>query len=233
MKDGAGVIYMLTNTITGERYVGRTVDFARRMREYARGEGHGDIGKTIAKYGWENFSVEKLEQGISDADLPSREDYHVAKLDPELNLMTSTAGGRMRHAESTKELIRQRHLGKPLSQERRAKISASQTGERNHNFGKSPSLETRAKMRKAKLGKTHSPEHRANNSASKLGERNHNFGKKMSSKQRAKISASKRGKKLSPQHCANISSALRGRKQSPEHVANRVAATKRSKSREG
>jgi hypothetical protein len=38
-------------------------------------------------------------------------------------------------------------IGKPLSERHRANISASQIGKNNHNFGKHPSEEARAKMR--------------------------------------------------------------------------------------
>lgn len=140
-----GVVYMITCLITGYRYIGSTVNFVRRMQGYKRGEGHGLIGESIAEHGWGNHDVIKLAQGISDAELRACEYEFIAELQPELNQMASTAGGRLHHAESSIE-----------------KISA---GKQN------PSPETRAKMRQAKLGKKHSPETRAKISAAQRGKK--------------------------------------------------------------
>ena len=81
-----------------------------------------------------------------------------------------------------------------ISEETRAKLSASHTGrhtgEKNHFFGKTHTEETKAKM-----------------SAGRVGERNHNYGKPRTAETRAKISAAHRGKSLTEEHKANVSAA--------------------------
>ena len=52
--------------------------------------------------------------------------------------------------------------------ETKAKIGAAHVGEKNHNFGKSPSAETRAKIAEANIGKTQSAETRDRNRQSQL-----------------------------------------------------------------
>lgn len=69
----------------------------------------------------------------------------------------------------------------------RAKLSASQIGEKNHNYGKKASLETRAKLSAAKKGKPKSAETRARMSAARKG-------RKHSQETKDKISATKKRK---------------------------------------
>lgn len=233
VQQHTGVIYMLTNQITGERYVGRTIDFPKRMRKYKSGNGHAGIGESIAKYGWNNFAVVKLEEGISDVDLPSREDYYIAKLEPELNLMTSTSGGCVRHAESSKRLISEAMKGREFSPEHRAKLSVA-------GVGRKVSLETCARLSAANKGKPKSLETRAKMSAKKRGENHPLFGKTRSAETRAKISAANSGenhpnfgKKLSPKTCAKLSASKKGKPKSTEHRAKIGAANRKPKSPAG
>ena len=68
MTTKTGCIYMITSP-SGKRYVGQTINFAKRMRTYARGEGHGRIGRAITRHGWENMHVQVLHDEVSEADL--------------------------------------------------------------------------------------------------------------------------------------------------------------------
>jgi len=70
------------------------------------------------------------------------------------------------------------------------RISVATTGERNPNYGKHPSAETRAKMRVAQVGKHPSAETIAKIRAAKLGEQNPMYGKHPSAETRAKMGAS-------------------------------------------
>ena len=57
-----GTIYCLQNVVTGRRYVGQTLNFNRRMGDYAKGRGHGIIGRSIAQHGWDNFAIKIVEE---------------------------------------------------------------------------------------------------------------------------------------------------------------------------
>ena len=78
-----------------------------------------------------------------------------------------------------------RRKGKPLSAERRAKISAALKG-------KQCTPETRAKISAALKGKPLSAEHRAKLSAAKKGKNHQFFGKHLGPEHRAKLSAAAR-----------------------------------------
>ena len=99
-------------------------------------------------------------------------------------------------------------LGKKLSKETRAKISAAAKGRKFSD-------ETRAKIGAAHKGKIVTEETKAKMSAA-------NKGKKLSKETRAKMSAAK--KNMSDETKAKIGAAKKGKKQSPEHKAKRMAA---------
>lgn len=104
----------------------------------------------IQKYGWDSFSHEILEDGLSRDTASCRERYWISHYDsykPE-NGYNLTTGGETgwEHSEDTKERIRQKHIGTktsdetkeklrkialsrpPMSSDQRAKISAGTLG---------------------------------------------------------------------------------------------------------
>lgn len=227
-----GVVYMLTAP-DGQRYIGRTVRFQQRMREHRSGcTPCRKIAAAITKYGWKNFRVSKIAQGMSDAALPACERAFIAIVRPELNLMTST-GGRLRHAESSKQKVSDLHRGKPKSAEHRAKIGAAHRGKKispEHRAAISAKMlgkklgpfsdGHRAKLSAANKGKPKSPEHRAKQSAAMRGRP----GRPHTPETRAKISAWNRGRKLSPETKTKIRTAHLGKKASPETRAKMSAS---------
>lgn len=207
-----GVVYLLTNKVTGLQCVGKSWNYENRMRQYRSSEHRRyrrqprAVIKAIREHGWDNFTHVKIAQGIqTETALSSTEDAFIKLLKTRwphgYNL--KAGGGHGKHNVVTK-----------------AKMSAMKRGEKNPNFGKSPSLETRARMSAAK--RNMSAEHRNNISASlrgrtlspetrkkmsdakrgekhpmfgKRGEQHYNFGKKHSPETRKKMSASHRGNK--------------------------------------
>lgn len=56
-----GVIYKITNLINGKSYVGQTIQALNvRFRSHLREDTY--LGRTMRKYGLENFSVEVIEE---------------------------------------------------------------------------------------------------------------------------------------------------------------------------
>jgi group I intron endonuclease len=57
-----GVVYLLTNLVTGHYYIGQTRDFAKRKRQHlrARGDHSYPINRAIRKYGAGNFDFSIL-----------------------------------------------------------------------------------------------------------------------------------------------------------------------------
>ena len=67
-------VYILTCTVTGLQYVGKTNDLDRRLSEHvyeAKNGGTADLHKAIREYGWEHFehSVYKSDLSFEDAML--------------------------------------------------------------------------------------------------------------------------------------------------------------------
>ena len=170
----SGVVYLLTSP-SGKQYVGQTWDYERRMAEYRRGHGHGEIGIAVETHGWDNFAAVKIARGVQTQDALDATEDAFSKLLGTMwphgyNLQECGYGGKQN--EKTKEKIRASLRGKPKSPETRAKISASMSGEKSSCFGKPKSAETRKKMSAAKLGVPKSQEHRDRISESLLGNKN-------------------------------------------------------------
>lgn len=186
-----GVIYIFTNPI-GERYIGRTIDYERRMGEYNSGKDrHGDIGPSIDEYGWENHDRRPLMRGIDPAVLVKTETSFIEMLKPELNCKWAS-GGRVYHAESTKQ-----------------KMSNDRSGEKHPLFGTKRPQEVRDKISAKLSGRKLPKETCEKMSAARLGY-------KPPPEVGAAISAAKRGKKFTQEHCDAIRAVRLGTKHTAE-----------------
>lgn len=184
-------MYLYTNTVNGKVYVGQTVRPARRISEHRRCVGVTYFHKAIKKYGFDKFDYNILCEA-EDADIQRVREFlnmlekHYVSFynsnDPKkgYNMTEGGDGVRMRgHIPWNKG----KHTG-PLSEEHIKKMS----GENNHNFGKSPSVETRRKLSEKNKGKKMSPEARQKMSAAKKGKPSNNKGKSFSEEFKKKLS---------------------------------------------
>ena len=119
LKDNAGKsgIYMLTNKLTGDIYVGQSIDLRKRFLNYFNlsylsRRNELIICRAIIKYGYSNFSITILEY-CDKCDLDIREQHYFDVLNPKYNIQ-KIAGG------SSKGLI--------LSEETKNKISKALKG---------------------------------------------------------------------------------------------------------
>ena len=62
-------IYRLTNLLTGQKYIGQTDDYRRRMDEHKWSKKRTKLSEGIQKYGWENFNSEIVVIVLEDEDL--------------------------------------------------------------------------------------------------------------------------------------------------------------------
>ena len=106
-----GTIYCLENLVTGKMYIGQTIDYNRRIYDYSRGYGHGFIGSSIAKHGWENFAVMQVET-IPVEDLDTAEQFWIEFLNCRApNGYNLEAGGRHGSiSEITRQLLSERAI---------------------------------------------------------------------------------------------------------------------------
>lgn len=113
-------IYMWTNTITGDKYIGSAINLSRRLNNYLSTnflnkelkKGKSAIYSAILKYGYSNFKLDILEH-CQSIDLIKREQFYFDKLNPEYNIL-KIAGSSMgyKHSEATKEILREKGIGR-------------------------------------------------------------------------------------------------------------------------
>lgn len=186
-------VYSITNTVTGRVYIGSSIDLHTRWTRHKyflrRGTHHcSKLQRSWIKHGEETFvsspvlfcNKENLcfyEQIIIDAYDAKTNGYNVCP----------TAGSA---------------LGRIVSSETRAKMSASLSGKkrspeicealRTKQLGKSPSASARAKISAANKGKIRTADTRAKMSAAMLGNQ-HMLGKRHSKETIEKMKVSQRG----------------------------------------
>ena len=152
-------IYIITNKVSGNTYVGQSIDIKRRFIEHRTitAEHNQSLKRAFIKYGLENFSFEVLEECSAEM-LNEREMFFIEKLKPRYN-RTKGGDGRCRPlTEEEKEHLRAcgKRQWAAMSQEARLKqISNNLKGPK---VGHPVSKETREKLRVSILGKKAAPE---------------------------------------------------------------------------
>lgn len=193
-------IYKITNTDTGDFYIGSATNMRLRVAQHrchlnSNTHVNRHLQRAWNKYGKQVFEfaaillcdVEKklyFEQGLLEL------------LKPAYNIAICAAAPMQ---------------GLPVSDETRAKLSEANRGERSYMFGKHPSAETRAKLSEAHkdqinpmLGKHHTEETRCKISAAHIGTHH-------TDEQRRKNSEAHKGKVISEEVRAKISAAHKGK----------------------
>ena len=172
-------VYKITCKITGEYYFGSSF---RANSDLYWGSGRR-IKERISKYGKDNFVKEILGEFDDRTIAHQVENQYIEKF---------------RNDEKCLNIACDHKFG-TYSNKTRAKIGAANAialcGEKNPNFGKPLSEETRAKLSAALRGKPLSEEHKAKLSVALRGEKNPMYGKHLSEESRAKIGAANRGEK--------------------------------------
>jgi group I intron endonuclease len=86
---------MLVNRVTGDRYIGQTVNIAMRMEQHRLGRGNGLLGKAFLEYGWKAFDLTILEK-LPMSKLRDAEFKFIAKFNPEYNIVRKPVVGSTR-----------------------------------------------------------------------------------------------------------------------------------------
>jgi group I intron endonuclease len=76
-KQRFGCIYRFTNTVTGKKYIGRTLNFKQRMAQHKRDNRKTYLKNSINKHGWEIFKKEILIDNVPEKDLNNLEMYYI------------------------------------------------------------------------------------------------------------------------------------------------------------
>lgn len=143
-----GYIYKITSP-SGKIYIGSTYSMEYRHRYYSSGncKNQRKLYHSINKYGWENHTVEVVEEPLLD-DMLTREaywgEYYNVLGERGLNLILPKSGDT--------------YSG--VSEETRKRMRESKLGEKNSQYGKPLSEEHKQKIREFQTGRKHSEEHR-------------------------------------------------------------------------
>lgn len=179
-------IYMTTNLITNEKYIGKhygTED------DFYLGSGK-ILQRAILKYGKENFKREILYISKNAKENNQKEKefikvYNAVEDRKFYNIAEGGDGGDIFH---TLSLEQQEQLRE------RARLRC--TGEGNPMYGKHHSEETKNKLSQIDKSYTKTQEYRDNMSRIKSGENNGMYGKHHTEESKQKMSDAKKGKKL-------------------------------------
>ncbi len=103
-------IYMITNKLTKDIYIGQSINISNRFKNYfnlsyIKSKDSYIINRALLKYGYSNFSVTILEY-CEKSNLLVREQYYFDKLNPQYNIL-KIAGSSLnsKHSEETKVKI--------------------------------------------------------------------------------------------------------------------------------
>ena len=142
-------IYMWTSP-SGKSYIGQSVNLVDRHREFVRfNKSYSGITINRARKKYNNINDWKYKVleycGVDKLD--EREKYYIALYDTMNNGYNSNEGG-------------EGNVGLKQNEETRRKISLSQIGEKNNNYGKPRPLEVRRKISEGNKGRILSDEQR-------------------------------------------------------------------------
>ena len=200
-------IYLITNTVNGKRYVGKTkyADITKRFEQHIRESRkaprkHITLYAAIRKYGNDAFVIEELDTASTMKELAQKEGMWVAKLNTyphEYNMTRGGDGGSYTRSPEVREKMRQQTLGRDDDFWKRQKNASTRANQRP---------EFREKMSAAmkkyysthehpRSGKHHSDEVRQKMSESAKIRDNTNIGKHARTPEmRKKVSEGRKGK---------------------------------------
>ena len=212
-------IYRIKNIITGDCYVGSSINIERRWTRHCRDLKANRHDNQFMQASYNKYGVDAFVYNVLDycENIIEREQMFLDTGAFKFNICKVAAApmsGR-KQSDETKAKISKANKGFRHSDETKAQMSAAAKGNTRNN-GRIASDETKAKISAAHKGLKLSDETKAKISAV-------HKGRKASDETKAKISAAKKGK---PNHQL-------GRKNSEETIAKRIASIKAFHLRKG
>jgi group I intron endonuclease len=191
------IIYLITNTINGKRYIGQTnQNLSARWWSHKNRENCSALHSAILKYGKENFTVETL------FNVPTRELANEFEKEYIIRYCTLVPNGYNIQPGGDDR--------PPMSEEQKERLRKQMTGNK-FCLGLSPTEETRQKLRLANLGKTLSEEHKRKISES-------HKGIKPAQETREKLRAAKQGTTIPLEVRIKMRISNLGQKRTPETI---------------
>jgi len=169
---GKSGIYMITNKLTNDKYIGQSIDISNRFKNYfnlsyIKSKDNFIISRALIKYGYLNFSVTILEY-CDKSELLVREQYYFDKFNPQYNIL-KIAGSSLnsKHTEETKAKFskslkgiyvneKSALFGRHHTDETKNLMSLRKINENNPFFGKTHNEDSIELMRQKALGRKYS-----------------------------------------------------------------------------
>ena len=151
-------IYLITNKVNGNRYIGMSNNIKRRFMEHKSPKNVTNkttvLSKSFRKYGVDNFIFEILEK-VDDINLlPEKEIYWIDKIKPEYNMNSGGIGNKnLIVSEEVRSILKLagKLFWENLPDDKKKSIISNNL--KGPKVGHSVDIETRVKLRNANLGK--------------------------------------------------------------------------------
>ena len=163
-----GVLYKITNKLSGKIYVGQTIQpLEKRWEQHCYVQSHSSyLYSSIIKHGRDSFSIEELGTYNTLEDLNNAEEYYIDWFDclaPNGYNLREGGGSHGKMSKDSRKKMSQNHrtkngfkppnFGKTMPIEFKVKMSNVTKGENNGMFGRHHSEETKRKISLTKLSK--------------------------------------------------------------------------------
>lgn len=236
-----GVIYCITCKVNGKVYIGQTVNFNLRMKEYKglKCKTQPLIYNALKKHRVENFLYEIIDTGVSKEDLNELECYHMSLSDSrnkEYGYNTREGGSFGKHSEETKRKMSEsakgntRNIGYKHTEEAKKNMAKSQIGHKGWNKGVARTEEFKKNISEKMKGRKASEEAKKN---MVIAQRKRTDKRKPSSEETKKkrVESRKNGKGWglhTKETRDKIADSLKGRKHSEEAKKKMSEAKRRN-----
>lgn len=163
-----GVIYLVTNTVTGKVYVGQTIGtLANRWKGHCNAGKSSRLWLSIQTHGRHAFTIEKIAEAFTKSELDDLECMYIAQYratESDFGYNFARGGSGVPKSKAAAERGAAKLRGRTLTQEHKDKIAAAKRGVKQ-------TAEHVANMIAAKTGYSHTQEARARMSAASMGKK--------------------------------------------------------------
>jgi group I intron endonuclease len=166
-------IYLLTNLLNKDKYVGQSIDLGKRFTKYftlsyLKNRNTLVISRALIKYGYANFSISILEYCDKDI-LNEKEQYYMDIIKPVYNtLKIAGSSSGYKHTQESKDKrslnlkgkytgINSPLYGRTHTEQTKELMSSMKKGQNNNFYGKTHTDETRELIRQKAIGRKHLP----------------------------------------------------------------------------
>ena len=111
------IIYKITNKINGDFYIGQTIKSKEeRFQKHKYNASYGSktyLHRAMRKYGFDNFTIEEIENQVLLENLDEREIFWIKKLNPKYNMTDGGEGCKPLNYPNFINAMKEYHSKKP------------------------------------------------------------------------------------------------------------------------